>query len=396
MDLRADRRVEGEAGAIGGEAVGRRDAGPRQFGWQLSPINRRRLDNFRSNKRGWWSFWAFLFLFFFTLFAEFIANDRPLLMWYDGELLSPVLVDYPEEKFGGFLAETDYRDPVIREEIVAKGWMIWPPVRYSYRTVNLELPQPAPSPPSWMLSLDKRCVAYPNGVSDRGCTVWNWNWLGTDDQGRDVLGRVIYGFRLSALFGLTLTFFSSIVGVCAGAVQGYFGGRVDLFFQRFIELWTSLPQLYILLIVASVLPPGFWILLGVLLLFSWVSLVGVVRAEFLRGRNLDYIRAARALGLPDSKIMMKHLLPNAMVATITMLPFILSGSFVTLTALDFLGLGLPPGSPSLGELLAQGKANLHAWWLVATAFASIALMLSLLVFVGEAARDALDPRKTFK
>lgn len=396
MDQRTPQRENGPAGGPEERTI----AGPvraTSLSWfQLSPINRRRLDNFRANWRGWWSLWLFLFLFITTLFAEFIANDRPLLMWYDGELLSPVLIDYPEEKFGGFLAETDYRDPTIQEEILSKGWMVWPPIRYSYRTVNLDLPQPAPSPPSWTLNLKDRCDVYPDGPSDPNCTVWNWNWLGTDDQGRDVLGRVIYGFRLSALFGLILTFFSSIIGVFAGAVQGYFGGRVDLFFQRFIELWTSLPQLYILLIVASVLPPGFWILLTVLLLFSWVSLVGVVRAEFLRGRNFDYIRAAKALGLPDWQIMRKHLLPNAMVATITMLPFILSGSLVTLTALDFLGLGLPPGSPSLGELLAQGKANLHAWWLVATAFVTIALMLSLLVFVGEAVRDALDPRKTFK
>jgi len=378
--------------AKGGEAYARLKAATRL---DLSLINRRRLDNFRANRRGWWSFWIFLFLFLSTLFAEFIANDRPLLIWYKGELLSPVLVEYPEEKFGGFLAITDYRDPVIQDEISANGWIIWPPIRYSYQTVNLELPEPAPAHPSWALGLEKRCAIYPKGADDENCTIWNWNWLGTDDQGRDVLARVIYGFRLSALFGLTLTFFSSIVGVMAGATQGYFGGRVDLFFQRFIELWTSLPQLYILLIVASVLPPGFWILLGVLLLFSWVSLVGLVRAEFLRGRNFDYVRAARALGLPDWKIMIKHLLPNAMVATITMLPFILSSSLVTLTALDFLGLGLPPGSPSLGELLAQGKANLHAWWLVSTAFVTIAVMLSLLVFTGEAVRDALDPRKSF-
>ena len=362
---------------------------------RLSPMAERRMANFRANKRGYWSLIVFSIVFIITLFAEFISNDRPLLMWYKGELLSPVLIDYPEEKFGGFLPQTDYRDPYVREEVEANGWMLWPPIRYAYRTVNLDLPRPAPSPPSWTLTQEERCAPYPNKTDDANCTFWNWNWLGTDDQGRDVLARVIYGFRLSALFGLLLTIFSSIVGVVAGAIQGYFGGRIDLIFQRFIEFWTSLPTLYILLIIVAVLPPGFWVLLGVLLLFSWTSLVGLVRAEFLRGRNFDYIRAARALGLSDWKIMMKHLLPNAMVATVTMLPFILSGSLVTLTALDFLGLGMPPGSASLGELLAQGKANLHAWWLVATAFFTIALMLSLLVFVGEAVRDALDPRKAF-
>lgn len=361
-----------------------------------SPINRRRWQNFKASRRGFISFWVFLVLFFVTLFAEFIANDRPLLMRYKGELLSPVLVDYPESRFGGFLARTDYRDPLIQDEIEAHGWMIWPPIRYSYSSVHFELPGEAPSAPSWMMTKEERCRDYPGGTSNKNCTIWNWNWLGTDDNGRDVLARVIYGFRISVLFGLMLTLLSSIIGVAAGAVQGYFGGWVDLGFQRFIEIWTSVPTLYLLIIVASVIEPNFWILLGILLLFSWVSLVGVVRAEFLRGRNFEYIQAARALGLSSTKIMFKHLLPNAMVATLTFMPFILNGSITTLTALDFLGFGLPPGSPSLGELLAQGKENIHAPWLGITAFMVIATMLSLLVFIGEAVRDALDPRKTFR
>jgi len=361
-----------------------------------NPINQRRLELFKANRRGYWSFWLFLGLFIFSLLANFIANDRPLLVWYKGELLSPVLVDYPEEKFGGFYAQTDYRDAEIQKEISDNGWALWPPISYDYRTLNLNPPGPAPTKPSWMMSKEERCKEMPNGVNDVNCTIGNWNWLGTDGNSRDVMARVIYGFRISAIFGLVLTIISSAIGIAAGAVQGYFGGRVDLYFQRVIELWTSMPQLFILLIIASLVPPGFWILLGILLLFSWVSLVGVVRAEFLRGRNFDYVRAARALGLSDWRIMTKHLLPNAMVATVTFMPFILSGSLVTLTALDFLGLGLPVGSASLGELLAQGKNNLHAPWLVITAFCTVFLMLALLVFTGEAVRDALDPRKTFK
>ncbi|MEL7542505.1 MAG: ABC transporter permease [Pseudomonadota bacterium] len=361
-----------------------------------NPINQRRLELFRANRRGYWSFWLFISLFVLSLFAELIANDKPIMATYKGELLFPVLVDYPEEKFGGFYATTDYRDPEIYREIDDNGWMLWPPISYSYRTINREPAGPAPTRPSWLMTKDERCKQYADGVNDLNCSVWNWNWLGTDDNSRDVLARVIYGFRLSAIFGLVLTILSSIIGIAAGAVQGYFGGRVDLYFQRFIELWTSMPQLFILLIIASLVPPSFTSLLIILLLFSWVSLVGVVRAEFLRGRNFDYVRAARALGLSDFRIITKHLLPNAMVATVTFMPFILSGSLVTLTALDFLGLGLPVGSPSLGELLAQGKNNLHAPWLVLTAFFSVFLMLALLVFAGEATRDALDPRKTFK
>ena len=361
----------------------------------LSPINLRRWQNFTANRRGFWSLWIFLVLFFVTLFAEFVANDRPIIASYKGEILFPVFVDYPEEKFGGFLATTDYRDPFVQNEIEANGWLVWPPIRYSYRTVNNEIAVPAPAPPSFMLDKEIRCQRYPGGVDDPNCSAWNWNWLGTDDQARDVVGRVIYGFRISVLFGLVLTVISSIVGVSAGAVQGYFGGWIDLLFQRFIEIWTSIPALYLLLIISSILAPGFWVLLGILLLFSWVALVGVVRAEFLRARNFEYVKAARALGVGNATIMFRHLLPNAMVATLTFMPFILNGSITTLTSLDFLGFGLPPGSPSLGELLAQGKANLQAPWLGITGFFVISLMLSLLIFIGEAVRDAFDPRKTF-
>ena len=372
MDAKLDERLEKQryetVEPLPGETMP-----PSQKLFTVTPINARRWDNFKANRRGFWSLWLFLILFFVSLFAEFIANDKPYLVTYEGEIYSPVLKAYPETTFGGeFETEADYRDPFVQDLINEKGGSIyWPPIRYSYNTINLKLPVPAPAPPS------------------------SENWLGTDDQGRDVVARVIYGFRLSVLFGLVLTIISSIVGVSAGAVQGYFGGWVDLIFQRFIEIWTSIPSLYLLIIIAAVIEPNFWILLGILLLFSWVALVGVVRAEFLRGRNLEYIRAARALGLSNAKIMFKHLLPNAMVATLTFMPFILNGSITTLTSLDFLGFGLPPGSPSLGELLAQGKANLQAPWLGITAFCVIAIMLSLLIFIGEAVRDALDPRKTF-
>ncbi len=362
---------------------------------RFSAINQRRWQNFKGNGRGYWSLQIFLVLFFITLFAEFIANDKPLLVSYQGELLTPIFVDYPEEKFGGFLPVTDYRDPFVLEEIEANGWILWPPIRYSYRTVNNEIPTPAPSPPSWRLDKEERCQRYPGGVDDPNCSIGNWNWFGTDDQARDVLARLIYGFRISVLFGLTLTIFSSVIGIIAGATQGYFGGWTDLLFQRFIEIWTSVPTLYLLLILAAIITPNFWILLGILLLFSWVSLVAVVRAEFLRARNFEYVNAARALGVGNMTIMWRHLLPNAMVATLTFMPFILNGSITTLTSLDFLGFGLPPGSPSLGELLAQGKNNLQAPWLALTGFFVISLMLSLLIFVGEAVRDAFDPRKTF-
>lgn len=362
----------------------------------LSPTNLRRWENFKANKRGYWSFWLFMALFILSLGAELIANDKPLIASYKGEILFPVLVTYPEEKFGGFLAETDYRSPFIEDEIKANGWLIWPPIRYSYQTANSNIPHSAPTAPFWLMSKEERCSGYPLGADDPGCTLGNLNWLGTDDQARDVTARMIYGFRVSVLFGLALTIASAIVGVTAGAIQGYFGGWTDLLMQRFIEIWSSLPVLYILLIIAAVLPPGFFILLGVMLLFSWVSFVGIVRAEFLRARNFEYVRAARALGVGNWTIMFRHLLPNAMVATLTFLPFILSGSITTLTSLDFLGFGMPPGSASLGEMIAQGKQNLQAPWLGLTAFFTMSIMLSLLIFVGEAVRDAFDPRKTFR
>jgi len=362
----------------------------------LSPINKRRWQNFKRNRRGWWSFWLFLVLFVVSLFAEFIANDKPLFVSYQGHWYSPVFARYPETTFGGdFETEADYRDPYLVKLIAEKGgYMIFPPIHYRYDTHNLDLPTPAPSPPTWMLTEDQcRAVATKKGVS--GCSGLETNWLGTDDQGRDVAARLIYGFRISVLFGLALTIVSSLVGVAAGAVQGFFGGWTDLLFQRFIEIWTSIPALYLLLIISSVLVPGFFVLLGILLLFSWVSLVGYVRAEFLRARNFEYVLAARALGVSNIVLMFRHLLPNAMVATLTYLPFILSSSVMTLTALDFLGFGLPPGSPSLGEMLAQGKANVQAPWLGITGFFSVAILLSLLIFTGEAVRDAFDPRKTF-
>ena len=337
----------------------------------LSPMNRRRLRIFKANKRGYYSFIIFAALFVITLFAEFISNDKPLLVKYDGAFYMPVFKMYTEKQFGGeFETEADYRDPAVQQFIHEKGgWMIWPPIPFGYRTINFDLRQAVPSPPS------------------------KADWLGTDDQGRDVLARLIYGFRLSVLFGLTLTISSSIIGVAAGAIQGYYGGLVDLGFQRFLEIWSGLPMLYLLIILSSLIEPNFWWLLGIMLLFSWMSLVDLVRAEFLRARNFDYVRAARALGVSNPVIIWRHVLPNAMVATLTFLPFILNGSITTLTSLDFLGFGLPPGSPSLGELLAQGKANLQAPWLGLTAFFFLALMLSLLIYVGEAVRDAFDPRK---
>ena len=337
----------------------------------LSPLTRRRLTNFRCNRRGYWSLWIFLILFAISLPAEFIANDKPLLIRFQEQYYVPVLATYPETAFGGdFETEADYRDTFVRELIESEGWMLWPLVPYSFNTINYHLDRPAPSPPS------------------------SSNWLGTDDQARDVVARLIYGFRISVLFGLVLTFFGSIIGIFVGAVQGYFGGWVDLIGQRIIEIWSGLPILYLLIILASVVEPNFWWLLGLMLLFSWMGLVGVVRAEFLRARNFDFVRAARALGLSDRTIMIRHVLPNAMVSTLTFLPFILTGSVTVLTSLDFLGFGLPPGSPSLGELLNQGKNNLQAPWLGFTTFFLLSLMLSLLVFIGEAVRDAFDPRKT--
>lgn len=361
----------------------------------LSPLNQRRFANFCANKRGYWSLWIFLALFLVTLGAEFVTNDRPIIVSYKGEILAPSVITYPEAKFGGFLATTDYRQPFIADEISANGWAIWPPVRFSHDTVDGYLPASGTNPPSWMQTWDQFCSRYPQGTADPNCHIGNYHWLGTDDRGRDVLARLVYGFRISILFGLILTIVSSIIGVFAGAVQGYFGGWLDLISQRLIEIWTSVPALYLLLIISSVIAPSFWVLLGILLLFSWVALVGIVRAEFLRARNFEYVNAARALGVSNMTIMWRHLLPNAMVATLTFMPFILSGSVTTLTSLDFLGFGLPLGSPSLGELLAQGKRNLQAPWLGLTGFLTIAIMMTLLVFIGEAVRDAFDPRKTF-
>ncbi|MEC8135582.1 MAG: ABC transporter permease, partial [Pseudomonadota bacterium] len=335
-----------------------------------TPLNRRRIENFKANKRGYWSFWIFIGIFVLSLFAELIANDKPLLIYFEGAFYSPVVTVYPETAFGGdFETEADYSDPYLIELIEKSGWMIKPIIPYSFDTHVTNLPGPAPFEPTAQ------------------------NWLGTDDQARDVLARMIYGFRISVLFGLVLTLLSSIVGIGVGAVQGYFGGLTDLIGQRLIEIWNGMPVLFMLIILASVVQPSFWWLLGLMLLFSWTALVSVVRAEFLRARNFEYVKAARALGVTNGVIMYRHVLPNAMVATLTFLPFITSGSVVTLTSLDFLGFGLPPGSPSLGELLKQGKDNLQAPWLGITAFVVIAAMLSLLVFIGEAVRDAFDPRK---
>jgi len=338
----------------------------------ISQLNQRRLETFKRNRRGYWSFWIFLVLFVLSLGAELIANDKPIYVSFDGKMHFPIFKVYPETTFDGdFEVEADYTDEYVRDLINEKGHMIWPPIRFSYDTVDFELDGSAPTAP------DSRHL------------------LGTDDQARDVLARVIYGFRISVLFGLLLTLFSTVIGVTSGAIQGYFGGWLDLIAQRFIEIWQGLPVLFLLIIMASVIKPSFFTLLFLMTLFSWTALVGVVRAEFLRARNFEYIRAARALGVNDGTIMYRHTLPNAMVATVTFMPFILSGSVTTLTGLDFLGLGLPPGSPSLGELLKQGRDNFHAPWLGLTAFFVLAIMLSLLVFAGEALRDALDPRKTF-
>jgi microcin C transport system permease protein len=335
-----------------------------------SPIARRRWHNFKANKRGYWSAVIFLILFFISLFADLVANDKPLLIRYDGSFYAPIFKVYSEQDFGGeFEIEADYRDPYIAELIGEKGWMLWPPVRFSYDTINYDIDGPVPSPPT----------------AD--------NWLGTDDQGRDVMARVLYGFRLSVLFGVTLTIIGSVVGILIGATMGFFGGLTDLIGQRIVEIWRSLPSLYVLIILTSFLAPSFWSLLIAMALFAWLSLIDVVRAEFLRARNFDYVKAARALGVPDVVIMVRHVLPNAMIATITFMPFILSGSITALTSLDFLGFGLPPGSPSLGELVAQGKNNLQAPWLGFSAFFSLAIILTLLTFVGEAVRDAFDQRK---
>jgi microcin C transport system permease protein len=347
------------------------EAAPRFFGFGLKPMSIRRIQKFRANSRAYYSLLIFLALFIFSLFAEFVANDRPLAVSYQGSLYFPVLKDYPETTFGGsFATEANYHNPWVRKKIETEGWMIWPPIPYSYETTITDLPFPAPS--------------APDGV----------NWLGTDDQARDVMARVIYGFRISVLFGVALTIATTVIGVLAGSVQGYFGGWTDLLFQRFLEIFGSLPGLFILIILASIIPPSVTSLFTILLIFGWVWPVGFVRAEFLRVRNLEYVRAAKALGMSDWRVMTKHIMPNAIVTTLTYLPFTLAGSVTSLTALDFLGLGLPAGSPSLGELLNQGKNNLQAPWLGFTGFIVTGSMLVLLVFIGEGIRDAFDPRKT--
>lgn len=367
----------------------------------LSPLNQRRWRNFTANRRAYWSLWIFLVLFGLSLFAELLANDKPLLIRHKGEFYTPIFQFYPETAFGGdFRTEAAYRDPevqclivaagseacwddpegilaeardkgTVEGEAVQAGWILWPPIPYSYNTIN-DIGGAAPSAP------DAR------------------HWLGTDDTARDVLARVIYGFRLSVAFALIVTVTTSIIGIAAGAVQGYFGGLTDLIFQRVIELWGATPSLYIIIIVAAIWQMDFWLLVILMTLFGWTALVGVVRAEFLRARNFEYVRAARALGVSDRVIMFRHVLPNAMVATLTMLPFIVTGTIGSLAALDFLGFGLPSSAPSLGELTQQAKQNLQAPWLAFTAFFTFALMLSLLVFIFEGVRDAFDPRKTFR
>lgn len=336
----------------------------------MNPITHRRLQQFKANKRGYYSFMVFVFLFFVTLFADFIANDRPLIVSYKGNIYFPVIKSYSEKTFGGtFDTATNYRDPFVKNLIEPNGWMIWAPVKFGPGTVNYNLPTPAPSAPTFE------------------------NILGSDDQGRDIFTRLLYGFRVSILFGLALTIGASVIGIFAGAIQGYFGGKIDLVLQRFIEIWSNLPVLYLLIILSSMIEPSFGWLLAIMLTFSWMTLTSVVRAEFFRTRTLDYVRAAEALGVPTYRIIWKHMLPNAMVATVTYLPFILNGSIATLTSLDFLGFGLPPGSASLGELITQAKNNIQAPWIGLTAFFSIAFLLSLLIFIGEAVRDAFDSRK---
>lgn len=338
----------------------------------LTPLTRRRLASFRANKRGFWSLRIFIVLLVLSLFAELIANDKPLLLGYDDQVFVPILFHYPETAFGGVLhSEAAYRDPEVKALIEAgRGWMLWPPVPYSYNTIDWQINEPVPSPPSAR------------------------HWLGTDNVARDVVARIIYGFRLSVLFGLVLTLLSSIVGIGVGAVQGFFGGWVDLIGQRLMEIWAGMPVLFLLIILASLVQTSVFMLLCLLLLFSWMQLVAVVRAEFLRTRNFDYVQASRSLGVSNFDIMRQDVLPNAMVAALTFLPFILTGSITTLTSLDFLGFGLPPGSPSLGELLAQGKSNLQAPWLGLSGFFTLLVMLTLLIFIGEAVRDAFDPRRS--
>jgi len=337
---------------------------------RISPLGRRRLAAFKANRRGWWSLWLFVGLFVVCLCGELIANDKPLLVSYQGQMYYPILHEYQETDFGGQLPfEPDYTSQFVRDLIASKGgWMLFPPIPFGPQSVNWDLSAPSPSPPSAQ------------------------NWLGTDEQARDVLARALYGARVSILFALLLTAISTLIGVIAGAVQGYYGGLVDLLGQRLQEIWSGLPVLYLLIILSGFVAPSFWWLLGIMALFSWLSLVDVVRAEFLRGRNLEYVKAARALGLTNGALMRRHILPNAMTSTLTYLPFILTGAISTLTALDFLGFGMPAGTASLGELIGEAKKNLQAPWLGMTAFCVLALILSLLVFIGEACRDAFDPR----
>lgn len=337
---------------------------------RLSPLNQRRWAQFKSNKRGYYSLWVFITVTLISFSASFIANETPLLVYYKGQLYSPMLKDYPETIFGGtFETSTQYREAFIQENINKEGWILFPPVPFGPSTINYDLPSPAPSPPTAV------------------------NWLGTDDQGRDVFARLLYGFRVSIFFGLVLTFFSTLIGITLGAIQGYFGGKVDLFGQRILEVWAGLPVLYLLIILSSMIQPNIFWLLGIMLLFSWLPLVSVLRAEFFRARSLDYVKAAEAMGVPTYSLIVRHMLPNALVAALTYIPFMLNTSIITLTSLDFLGFGLPPGSPSLGELITQGKNNIQAPWLGLSAFISIALILSLLIFIGEAIRDAFDAKK---
>ncbi|MAR56645.1 MAG: ABC transporter permease [Rickettsiales bacterium] len=337
-------------------------------------LNQRRWRQFKANRRGWWSLWIFLVLFGISLIAELLANDKPIVMEYRDNFYFPFLHAYAEKDVlegGAFESEIDYTDPWVVKEINAHGWMVKPLIPFSHNSINFDIAV-APSSPDAT------------------------NWLGTDDRGRDVLARVIYGFRISVLFALVLTFFSAIIGIAAGAGQGYFGGWTDLLMQRFMEIWQGMPVLYLLIILASIVEPNFWWLLGLMLLFSWMSLVDVVRAEFLRARNFDYVKAAKAMGVGEFTIIHRHVLPNAMVSALTFIPFILSGSITTLTSLDFLGFGLPADAPSLGEMLKQGKDNPQSVWLGITAFTVLAVMLSLLIFIGEAVRDAFNPRKLLK
>ncbi len=329
----------------------------------------RRLAIFRSHKRGMWSLRIFTAVFAITLLAELIANDKPLMVYFDGGLYFPFVERVAETEFGGsFDTEADYRDQVVRSLIEKKGWVLYPLIPYSFDTVVYDIKGPAPTPPD------------------------SKNLLGTDDQGRDVLARLIYGLRISILFALCLTLIAAGLGVMFGAIQGYLGGITDLIGQRLVETWGGLPVLFLLIVLSSIVEPNFWLLLAIMSLFSWMPIEAVVRAEFLRARNMEYVLAAKAMGVPPTRLLLSHILPNAMVAALTFLPFIMSGAVTALTSLDFLGFGLPPGSPSLGEMLAQAKANLSAYWLGITVFIALAGLLSMLVFISEAVRDAFDPR----